>query len=194
MCITDLKAASQRPKLGLVNWFKHTMKWRIDTKQIHAPVKELPCVTLRVPLLGSQCPHPRLGPGPLCSGSSSDPGGPCLAPCTPHTHTQDSPLAQPQLSHSTSQMCSDLLSTCLAQGCQGQLQLLPWAQHCWFFYSKGLWNQWTALNSCLHWNGLETKQSDKYLCSKAAMTTRGDGILFKDFHCAHCHLLLKPDI
>lgn len=202
---------SQRPKLGLVNWFKFTMKWRIYTKQIHSPVKELPCANLQMPLPESDWHHPRLsllGPKALCSGSSSDPVGPHLVPCTSHTHTDRIPhWLNPRFPTAKSQMCSDLLSTCLAQGsvswkggvqpsqhCQWQLQLLPWAQQCWFFCSKGQWNQQTALNSCSHRNGLETKQSDKYLCSKAAMTTRGDGILLKNFYRVHCHLLLKPGI
>lgn len=115
------------------------------------------------------------------------------------TLTQNSSLAQSQLSHS---QVPDMLWAPAwprvhwagREECQWQLQLLPRAQQCWFVYSKGLWNQQTALNSCAHWKGLETKQSDKYLCSKAAMTTRGDGILFKDFYRACCHLLLKSDI
>lgn len=81
---------SQRPKLGLGNWYKFTIQQRIYTKQIHPPVKELPCVTLQMSLLGSHWHHPRLsllGPKFLCSGSSSDPVGPRLAPCPPHTHT-----------------------------------------------------------------------------------------------------------
>lgn len=58
-------------------------------------LRKFSCLTLQVPLLGSQWHHPRVslqGPKPLCSsGSSSDPVGPCLAPCTPHTHSHRIP-------------------------------------------------------------------------------------------------------
>lgn len=54
-------------------------------------LRKLSCLTLQVPLLGSHSHHPRLslvGPKPLSSSSSSsDPVGPHLAPCTPHTQT-----------------------------------------------------------------------------------------------------------
>lgn len=53
-------------------------------------LRELSSLTLQVSFLGSQWHHPRLPLlelKPLCSGISSHPLGPHLAPCTPHTHT-----------------------------------------------------------------------------------------------------------
>lgn len=108
---------SQRPKLGLGSWCKFTIQQRIYTKQIPPPVKEFPCVTLQMSLLGSHWHHPRLsllGPKLLYSGSSSDPVGPRLALYPLHTHRIPHWL-NPRFPTAKSQRCSDLLSTCLAR-------------------------------------------------------------------------------